>query len=982
MRLFSFFSLWLGRKARTGRSTIRKEKRRLRIGVEWLEDRSTPSGLQSLTETAVFPTPVNPTPTNFSLPGSVLQFDPSLGVLQSVVINEQATINSTIGVENTSRSSPSQITATVSGKLEVTGPNVDLAVTPSDNLATFNATTFDGMVDFGGTSGKTYPTASASGSQSQTLTGSAMAPFVSTGTGAATGSVPLTEIGQGTSTASGSGGNLQVTTTNTASAVVTVTYNYYPLSSLSGHVFWDIGQSGPGSTGYNDGIFENYEVGLAGVMVQLSGTDYRGDVVHITTTPDHNGFYSFGNLLPGTYTISKPAGVPGVPGALDGIDTAGTQGGSVSENQIANINLQAGVNGVNNDFAELTPPPGSIAGYVYYDTGTSGQGTTGYNDGIRESYEGPPIHPVYVNLTGTDYQGNTVNRYATIDLYGHYVFANVNPGNYSLIRGPVTDPNALDGKTTTGSQGGVVQGNSITSIALGSGVNGVDNNFGLLVQGPPPPSSLSGYVYYDNGAGSEYNDGIKDADEQGIAGTYVYLIGANSAGSVNTYTVTDANGYYSFNNLLPGAYAIIKGKVPNASAIDGKDTIGSQGGKTIANEFYNIGLAAGVNGINNNFGELLPVVSADFPDVSITKTASPSPVLIGGQLTYTLTVANIGTDNATGLTVTDALPGGVTVYSLAGNGWTFGMNGQTVTAMLSSLAEGATSVITIGVYAPPTPGNITNVATLTVSSPDSNLTDKRSSVTTPVIAPPGVPFPPAQFAIPTGVFSKAQLLGTGSSISSFPPALQEQLVYVESLYRTLTGHPSDPNGLVNYVQELQAGASFAGVVQQFLTSSVVRASEITYYFQVYYHRNPTAAEITTWTNIFNAGISENSVQYYIATSAEYLADHPTDASYINGLTLDALGRAATPQEEAGWQAYIATYGRAAFANVLLHSQEFYTRQLNLTFNAWLQRPPTAAELNIWLPPLQAYTVGLANLYSYILTSREFLNLAIRTTGVA
>ncbi len=990
MSIFSFLFSRRGRSRARARGFAAETRRATRPQLESLEDRTMPSGMQTLVETAVFPTSITPTPTNFNLPGTVQQFDPSLGVLQSVVINEQGTINSTIGVENTSTSSSSQITATVSGKLEVTGPGVDLVVNPSDNLATFNATTFDGKVDFGGSSGKTYPTSSVSGSQSLTLTGNAINPFVSSGTGSATGTVSLTEIGQGTSTATGSGGNLVVTTTNTASAIVTVTYNYLPLSSLAGNVYWDMGGGGPGSTGYNDGVFESNESGIASVPVQLTGTDYRGNSVSLTVNTNQSGAYSFANLQPGTYTLSKNPGVPGVPGAIDGKDTIGTQGGNAAENQFSNINLQANVNGVNNNFGELTPAPGNLSGYVYYDTGT-GFGTPGYNDGIREAGEPPPKNPVYIFLIGTDYTGQAVNSYTVTDSSGHYSFTNLKAGAYAVIRGTVTDAGAIDGKDTVGSLGGKLLSNEFYNIPLTGGANGTDYDFGLLPPPPPPPppppASLSGYVYYDTGTGGPgtagYNDGIKQPNEQGIGGVYVYLIGTTFQGqTINTYTQTDSTGYYNFANLAPGGYAIIKGPVSNPNAIDGKDTIGTQGGKTIANEFYNIGLAGGVNGVNNNFGELLPaVVGGDFPDVSIAKTANLNQVLIGGELTYTITVSNVGSSNATGLAVTDVLPNGSGLASWAGAGWTFAVNGQTMTAWLSSLAEGAQSSFTISIYAPGVPGNITNNATLTVTSPDSDLNDKHASVTTPVIAPPAVPFPPAVFAIPPGGFSKSQLLGTGG-FGSLSPSIQEQLVYVESLYRTLDGPSADQSGLVNLVQQLQGGASLGQIVQQFWNSPQQRASEVAYYFQVYYHRAPTAGEITTWTNIFNAGYTENVVQWMLASSSEYNGNHPTDASFVNGLFLDALGRSASGAEEATWQAYIAAHGRSAAAYAILHTNEYFAHQVNLVYSAWLNRAPTAGELNSWVSQLAANQIGLANIYQSILSSQEFYSLAVRTTGVA
>src|SRR5947209_19548558 len=52
-------------------------------------------------------------------------------------------------------------------------------------------------------------------------------------------------------------------------------------------------------------------------------------------------------------------------------------------------------------------------------------------------------------------------------------------------------------------------------------------------------------------------------------------------------------------------------------------------------------------------------------DVSITKSAAPSPVIVNNALTYTITVTNNNaTTAATGITVTDAIPAQVTFVSV------------------------------------------------------------------------------------------------------------------------------------------------------------------------------------------------------------------------------------------------------------------------------------------------------------------------------
>jgi protocatechuate 3,4-dioxygenase beta subunit len=73
---------------------------------------------------------------------------------------------------------------------------------------------------------------------------------------------------------------------------------------------------------------------------------------------------------------------------------------------------------------------------------------------------------------------------------------------------------------------------------------------------------LGNLVWRDTGAGSHYNNGIADADEQGIAGVTVELYRDNGAGAGDpndgvlhaderiATTVTTAGGYYSFTGLL------------------------------------------------------------------------------------------------------------------------------------------------------------------------------------------------------------------------------------------------------------------------------------------------------------------------------------------------------------------------------------------------------------------------------------------------
>src|SRR5205807_7586685 len=116
---------------------------------------------------------------------------------------------------------------------------------------------------------------------------------------------------------------------------------------------------------------------------------------------------------------------------------------------------------------------------------------------------------------------------------------------------------------------------------------------------------LSGYVYPDAN-----NHGVKDGGEAVIAGATINLSGTDANGAVSQSTTTDATGFYQFQNLRPGTYAV--NELQPANYLDGKDAVGSQGGTTGNDVLSNINLPAGIQGMNNNFGELAPAGLSGF----------------------------------------------------------------------------------------------------------------------------------------------------------------------------------------------------------------------------------------------------------------------------------------------------------------------------------------------------------------------------------
>ena len=431
------------------------------------------------------------------------------------------------------------------------------------------------------------------------------------------------------------------------------------LASLSGYVYVDAN---------NNGIKESGETPIPNTTVTLTGTSSTGQNVNLTTTTDSTGAYNFANLQAGTYTITETQPT----GYLDGKTTQGTPGtGTAGDNVISTITLGQSVNGVNNNFGELLPS--SLAGFVYVDAN---------NNGVKETGE-TSIPNTTVSLTGTDDLNASVSLTTTTDATGAYSFNNLRPGSYTISE---TQPTAyLDGKTTQGTPGtGTVGDNVISAITLAQNVAGTNNNFGELL---PGVSSLSGFVYLDVN-----EDGVKGAGEAPIPGTTITLTGTTTTGTqVSLTTTTDANGAYTFSNLQAGTYTIRE--TQPTGYLDGSTSQGTPGNGTTGDDFIgNITLAQGVNGTNNNFGELLPSSLSGYvyvdPNNNGIKEPGETPLSgvtitltgtndLGKPVTVVTTTDSSGAYNFSGLrpgiyTVTETQPAGYlegkTTQGTPGNG--------------------------------------------------------------------------------------------------------------------------------------------------------------------------------------------------------------------------------------------------------------------------------------------------------------------------
>lgn len=321
-------------------------------------------------------------------------------------------------------------------------------------------------------------------------------------------------------------------------------------ASISGAVFIDQN---------NDGIRQGSDSGLAGVVINLSGTDWQNRPVNATTNTDASGNYRFSGLQPGTYTVTEPTQPAGTAngltvagnsaGAAPGVTAAGTVPSAIS-----GITLTSGYISEENNFAEIVSGR-IIYGRIFHDRDTDGAPSSGDGGLGGETVE----------LIGQDINGNPVSLSTVTASDGTFSFIGLPPGIYDLLQ-PNQPSGLLNGSTTAGSASGVVsEGPSrISSIDLTSTMLSVDNWFAeVSIPG------LSGTVWIDTS-----HDRVLDPGETRLAGWTVELV---QGGAVVATTQSDANGAYAFSNLTPGSGYEVRFRHPETGTLFGRPVPNEQG---------------------------------------------------------------------------------------------------------------------------------------------------------------------------------------------------------------------------------------------------------------------------------------------------------------------------------------------------------------------------------------------------------------------
>jgi len=179
--------------------------------------------------------------------------------------------------------------------------------------------------------------------------------------------------------------------------------------------------------------------------------------------------------------------------------------------------------------------------------------------------------------------------------------------------------------------------------------------------------------------------------------------------------------------------------------------------------------------------------------------------------------------------------------------------------------------------------------------------------------------------------------------------------FVQSLYNDFLKRSGSLAELNYWVGQLPALGQ-TGVANSIIRSDEAYRRLVDTLYLHYLNRPADAAGETSWANVLEHGSTEEQVIAGFLGSSEYFgratalnSSLSPDASFVQSLYQQLLGRSGSAQEIAGWVNQVPALSRNGLALAILNSQEARTDEVFGFYMHLLNRtsPPSAAELSGW-----------------------------------
>jgi protocatechuate 3,4-dioxygenase beta subunit len=446
----------------------------------------------------------------------------------------------------------------------------------------------------------------------------------------------------------------------------------------------------------NNGVQDSGEAGIAGVTVKL--TNVSGSQTYMTTTTDSTGKYEFANLNAGSYVVEfvKPS---------DYVFTGAGKGTTTNDSDANGTTGRSGVITLAAGQVNTTIDAGLVKLLTLGDRVWLDADADGVQDGGEAGLGG-----VSVTLTnlGTDGELGTLDDVVIgtqlTDGSGNYLFTGLMPGQY------VANFSTPDGYLfSAAGQGGDAAADSNAGTTGATDIITLSGNDLTIDAGVFQTASLGDFVWNDANA-----NGVQDSGEAGIEGVTVKLLDGSGTETGQT-AVTDVNGLYSFEGLIPGTYSV-RFMAPSGYAITGADKggddtldsdangLGATGTVTLGSGQHNTTLDAGLVAlraigdfawIDANANGVQDSGEAGLAGVSVTLTNLGTDGVLGGGDDSTVGTQVTG---GTGAYLFDGLlPGNYALQFTAPSGYVTTASGKGTAADDSNIdGAGQTGVVVLG----------------------------------------------------------------------------------------------------------------------------------------------------------------------------------------------------------------------------------------------------------------------------------------------
>ena len=197
-------------------------------------------------------------------------------------------------------------------------------------------------------------------------------------------------------------------------------------------------------------------------------------------------------------------------------------------------------------------------------------------------------------------------------------------------------------------------------------------------------------------------------------------------------------------------------------------------GTTIANSTFTVHVVSGTtaatggscpnSGVVNNTGSVTAgnggsdqssastCVQQNLIDLGVTKSGSPNPDTLPGNITWMMVVTNNGPDTATGVTIADPMPSGNTFVSATTTQGSC-TGGALLNCSIGTMAPGASVTITL-VTKPSVTGTVTNTVTVVGNQTETSYANNTASASVVVVGPHT---PPPVFCVAVSKVTPSQL---------------------------------------------------------------------------------------------------------------------------------------------------------------------------------------------------------------------------------